>query len=504
MRNLTIYFTSDVHGYLFPTSYDTKEEKGIGLLNCISNFKKDDNTLIIDGGDSLQGSPLAYYCQKNEAASYPFAEVMNAAGYDFITLGNHDFNYGYEYLKGYLEALDAVCLCENVEDELADLPICSAHVKTMGNGLKVGLVGVVTEYVNLWERPENIKNLKITEPFSKIKEAYEKIKDEADICICIYHGGFEEDLETGKKLSSTAENIGSRICRELGFDLLLTGHQHMPVQGQIHYNTYIVQPPANAVRYLQINIHEKSDGFDINSELKVAGNQHDPELYQRLLPLEQRVQTWLDEPVGFLPYPLLPDSPLDMAINGTEIADFFNQIQLECSGAQVSCTSLANEVSGFKQEVTVRDVIATYRFPNTLTVLEVTGAVLKEALERTAEYFSIDDQEKISISDSFMKPKIEHYNYDFFAGICYNINIRKPIGSRIEELTYMGKPIEEADTFTLVMNNYRASGAGGYEMYQGMRVVKEIQVEMPEIILQYFDKHPKVNIQKNGEFHIIW
>lgn len=503
-RSLKIYFTSDVHGYLFPTSYDTKEQKDMGLISCINNFKKDENTLIIDGGDSLQGSPLAYYCQKYEQEAYPMADVMNAAGYDFITLGNHDFNYGYEYLKGYLEKLDAVCLSENVKDELGQLPICTSFIKVMGNGLKVGLVGVVTDYVNLWERPENLKHIKVIDPFPKIKEAYEKMKSEADICICIYHGGFEEDLETGKKLSNTTENVGNRICRELNFDLLLTGHQHMPLKGQWLNDTYIVQPPSNALKFIEIEIQESKYGFEINSDLKEAGGTCDEALYQNLLPIETRVQKWLDGPVGFLPHPLLPDTPLSMAVHGTQIADFFNQVQLESSGAQISCTSLANEVAGFKQEVTVRDVIATYRFPNILIVLEVTGAVLKQVLERVAEYFDIDLNGELCISDSFLKPKVEHYNYDFFSGICYNIDVKKPKGNRVESITYQGKRIEMNDTFTLCMNNYRASGAGGYEMFQGVKVVKEIQIEMPELILQYFEKHPKVILQKNGEFHVKW
>lgn len=503
-RSLKIYFTSDIHGYLFPTSYDTKERKEMGLIPCINNFKKDENTLIIDAGDSLQGSPLAYYCQKNEPEAYPMAEVMNTAGYDFITLGNHDFNYGYEYLKGYLEKLDAVCLSENVKDELGQLPVRTSLIKVMGNGLKVGLVGVVTDYVNLWERPENIKHLKVTDPFPKIKEAYEKMKSEADICICIYHGGFEEDLETGKKLSNTTENIGNRICQELNFDLLLTGHQHMPLEGQWLNNTYIVQPPANALKYIEIEIQENKNGFNISSELKAAGGTCDEVLYQKLLPIETRVQKWLDVPVGFLPHPLLPDAPLSMAVHGTQIAEFFNQVQLESSGAQISCTSLANEVAGFNQEVTVRDVIATYRFPNILVVLEITGAVLKQALERVAEYFDIDLKGELCISDAFLKPKVEHYNYDFFSGICYNIDVKKPKGNRVEAIHYQGKCIEMTDTFTLCMNNYRASGAGGYDMYQGAKVVKEIQIEMPELILQYFEKHPKVILQKNGEFQVKW
>ena len=61
-KKLTIYFTSDLHGYIYPTDYRGSEEKELGLFKCASRFRKDGNTLVIDGGDILQGSPLGAFC----------------------------------------------------------------------------------------------------------------------------------------------------------------------------------------------------------------------------------------------------------------------------------------------------------------------------------------------------------------------------------------------------------------------------------------------------------
>ena len=105
MKNLKIYFTSDLHGYVYPTDYVERNEKNIGLLNIINHFNKDGNTLIIDGGDTIQGSPFTNYLSNSEFDVHPLATIMNAGGYDFITLGNHDFNYGKEYLKKYLKII---------------------------------------------------------------------------------------------------------------------------------------------------------------------------------------------------------------------------------------------------------------------------------------------------------------------------------------------------------------------------------------------------------------
>lgn len=148
MKNLKIYFTSDLHGYVYPTDYVERNEKNIGLLNIINHFNKDGNTLIIDGGDTIQGSPFTNYLSNSEFDVHPLATIMNAGGYDFITLGNHDFNYGKEYLKKYLNNLNATCLCANVVDKTNELPIFPYKIKTMENGLKVGIIGFTTDFIN--------------------------------------------------------------------------------------------------------------------------------------------------------------------------------------------------------------------------------------------------------------------------------------------------------------------------------------------------------------------
>ena len=99
-RNLKIYYTSDTHSYLFPTDYiDRDEEKNMGVLSCINEFNKDGNTLILDGGDTIQGSAFAKYMWEGKGVASTIAEVFNSAPYDYVTLGNHDFNYNYSGLE---------------------------------------------------------------------------------------------------------------------------------------------------------------------------------------------------------------------------------------------------------------------------------------------------------------------------------------------------------------------------------------------------------------------
>lgn len=493
-KQLKIYFTSDLHGYFYPTTYGDHTEQPMGLFKCASQFEKDGNTLIIDGGDMLQGSAFVNYCQSVLKSNLPVAQIMNTCGYDYVTLGNHDFNYGRDYLESYLEALKGQCVCQNVED-LSGRSLYPAQVKVLENGLKVGLVGIVTDYVNVWEKEEHLTGLKVTDPFEAAKKALESLKGQVDLTVCIYHGGFEKDLETGKTLSDTTENVAYKICEALDFDILLTGHQHMCVTGQDVAGTFVVQPTANGTVYHEVTAVQNEAGWQFEAALKKPmANGYHQALAKETDEIEAAVQKWLDEPVGHLSRPLKPEDKVKMALEGSPIADFLNEVQFYFSKAQVSAVGLANEIAGFNKEVMRRDIIATYPYPNTLVVYEITGEYLKAAMERSAEYFAVNEKEEIVVSDAFLQPKVEHYNYDFFKGVTYTLDVKAPIGERISNLCYEGKMILPTDLLTLCINNYRASGAGGYPMYTKCRLVKEINIEMVDLIMAYFEAHPQVNI----------
>ena len=491
---LTIYFTSDTHGYLYPTHFRDLKPQPMGLLSM--RFPKDENTLVIDGGDTIQGSPLTYFCHIS-GIEPPVAPAMNDRGYDYVTLGNHDFNYGPENLGRYLHSLNARCLCANVQDAEGRLPVTPATVHTLGNGLRIGLVGIVTDWVNRWEKKANLVGLTVSDPLEAARAAIAALPP-YDVLVGIYHGGIEKDLTTGRVLSDTDENIACRLCEELPFDLLLTGHQHIALaEGQWH-GVHLVQTPCNATHYVRVTLDENRQ---FHSELCSVSDHAD--LTEEEQQLMKRLNDWLDHPVGRLSRPLWPQDHLTMALRGTPIADFFNQVQLAASGADISCAALANSVRGFDSSVTVRDVVASYVYSNTLAVLEVTGRILRQALEQCASYFDVDEENRVRIHPHFLEPKEAHYNYDYFAGITYTIDLNRPVGSRITALLRQGRPVEMGETFTLCMCDYRATGAGDFDFYRSCRRVKEIQTDISELILDYLRSHDTIQIRENAAYRVI-
>ncbi|RJW03582.1 bifunctional metallophosphatase/5'-nucleotidase [Subdoligranulum sp. AF14-43] len=504
-RTFKIIYTSDTHGHIFPVNYAAGCGESSGLLNLAAQIDKNGNTLVLDGGDSLQGTPLVQYylAHADEFPHHPVAEAFNAMGCDYFTLGNHDFNFGYDALRAYLCAMDGVCLCANVQDLGGALPLLPETVHTLKNGLRIGITGIVTDYVNVWEQPRNLKKLRITEAFDAARAACARLRPICDICVCIYHGGFEEDLHTGAVLSGSGENLACRIARELDFDLLLTGHQHMPVESVRIGGTFAVQPPANAGRYLQVEAAVRDGGAEFSARLLPVGGIHREQPYRRLLPLEQAAQRWLDEPVGHLEQAIPPEEKLRAALHGSAVAALFNQVQLSHTGADISCTSLGNEPAGLAASVTMRAITAAYLFSNTLVVLEITEEILRALLERCASYFTLENGTP-RVSDAFLAPKVEHYNYDFFAGISYQFDLRQPVGRRLTRLSRLdGTPLGPGP-LRLCTSNYRATGTGGYDALRTCPVLWRGSVEMPELVAEYVRANSPVSLPCNGRMEAIW
>lgn len=496
MNRMTIWFTSDIHGYLFDTDFISPRPRDIGLLGF--RFPKDENTLAVDGGDTIQGSPLTYYCQ-SAGQPLPMAEAMNDLGYDYVTLGNHDFNLGPDALATHLDALKARCLCANVADAEGRLKVKPWAIHTLGNGLRVGLVGLVTDWVKLWEKPEHLRGIAISDPFPAAQAAVEALRRKGvDVLVGIYHGGVERDLDTGRLLSQTDENIACRLCEALPFDLLLTGHQHVPMVEKHWHGTHIVQTPCNATHAVLVEMDESGAFHSRLVPARCGGS-----MTSGQAALRRGLEAWLDTPVGAFNRAIWPGDKLKMAMEGSSIADFFNRVQLWASGADVSCTALPNELRGFDSTVTVRDVVASYVYTNTLVVLEVTGRILRAALEQCATYFDVSPDGRVSIARRFLEPKEEHFNYDYFSGIEYAFDLSRPVGSRVIRLTRDGVAVGEDERLTLVMCDYRATGAGDFDMYRDCPRVRQIQTEMRELTIDYIVKHKRVDLPDRHPFRVI-
>ncbi|GAA0447452.1 bifunctional metallophosphatase/5'-nucleotidase [Virgibacillus salarius] len=515
---LTILYTSDVHGHVMPIHYGTNEKANLGLAKYATvvkqTRKKSDHVIVLDNGDLIQGTPLmTHYVKQHTDKENPMIKTMNTINIDAGVIGNHEFNFGSNILADAINQSNFPWLSANIIDKETGRPKYGPPytIKTFANDIKVAIIGITTHYIPNWESADHIKGILFKDALNTLKEwvPYIQQKEQPDILIVCYHGGFEKDLETGEPTESlTGENQGYDMCEIEGIDILLTGHQHRKITGRIN-DVLVVQPGNNAAAYgeVEINLEKVANHWCIrNKKAFIRPLEHirdDKEIMSNMAFLEESTQKWLDQPIGYIEGDMTIDEPFHARINKHPFIEFIQKVQMEASGADISVTSLLNnESTGFSSTVTMRDIVSNYMYPNTLVVLELTGKDIKAALEKSAEYFILDDQGIVTVNPVFEHPKPQHYNYDMWEGIHYTINVSMPIGQRIEGLTYHNQPVADTKKYPVVLNNYRASGGGDYTMFTNKPIIKEIQKDAVEIIREYFERYHTVKATKTDNFKV--
>lgn len=520
---LTILETSDIHGNMIPIQYANNKPTEYGFAKLATLIREERRKgaplLVIDNGDLIQGTPLAYHHAKlNAEASSPMIECLNELRYDAAVIGNHEFNYGPDLLGKAVQESRFPWLCANIVDEATGEPYFGKPylIRTFADDLKVAVLGLTTHYIPHWEKPDYIRGLQFKDALLTAKTWVRKLREEegADIVIVSYHGGFERHLETGEPTEPlTGENQGYALCRDVeGIDVLLTGHQHRVLSDTTVNGVVIVQPGSTGAWLGKVTLElTKEDGtWKVQSKrselLSPQGVEPDPAVLALVQPHEALAQVWLDQPIGRLAGDMRVTDPMGVRLQEHPLIEFINKVQMDLSGAPISNTALFDNISpGFPEHITMRDIVSNYIYPNTLQVIRITGADIRAALERTASYFQqYDGSGDIKVSSHFSDPKPQHYNYDMWEGIEYRLNISRPEGERVTRLEYDGKPIDPKAEYDVVMNNYRAGGGGNYLMFQGKPVVKDIPTDMAELLASYIMERGTIEATLNRNWEVVW
>lgn len=497
---LNLLITTDIHGHIFPSDYRSQtNDKNYGLARiatAIKKFKEKENVLIIDNGDAIQGTPLLTYANQNiNTYQNPMAKAFNLLGYNYINLGNHDFNYGSHVLHKYIKENNAKLLTTNLTIN-GEKPGQTQIIKIENK--KIALIGALTQYIPNWENPDDIKNMTFKSAYSHIKQEVKRIKDKVDIIIAVYHGGMEKDLETNiptEKL--TGKNEGSEISTIKELDILITGHQHRSINQYVN-GTYITQTNKNATEFITLSIDLNTK--EITSQIHQSKDYKiDKTFLNYFKDIEQDTQNWLDEPIGkLIDGDLLVKDVKKARLYKHPIVSLINQIQQDYTQADFSSFALFDDIVGLNETITMRDIVNTYPYPNSLVLKEVTGHDIKAMLEHSASYYMVENDE-IIINPRYIYPKPQHYNYEMMDGLDYTINASNERGSKISKMMRHGKPFNLDKTYTLVVNNYRAQGGGHYEMIKNAKTIQEFPLQVMDVIYEYIKKkvHIKVNHRNN-------
>lgn len=499
MKKIKIIYTSDIHGHILASDYASKQRASLGLSRLSSYLKSmKDPYIYLDNGDILQGSPFVDVSRK-KAYKNPCATALNLLKARYVTLGNHDFNYGLEHLKNYTDSLDATLLCANVFEAGKALGE-TFSIQTI-DGIRVGFIGLVTAYVPQWELPEHIKGLTFLSAAQTAKDIVAAHRHDVDVMVVVYHGGFETHPVTLEPMGrQTIENEAMAIASIEGVDVVLTGHQHMPTLIQQH--PLLIQPAVNGRQFGVVDIHQSEEGqFSFKGELLDNTFAVDESFEREFRELEAATQQWLDEPIGEVRHDMRVRDPLSLRSTNHPLTAFCHSLQRRVSDADISIVSFPNHIPGLHQHVTVRDLAATFIYDNTLCELKIRGDQLLLAMEQTAAYFTIQDNQ-LKVSEAFLYPKVEHYNYDLYDGVDYTIDVAKPIGQRITSCMIQGRRLNPKQYYTVILNNYRANGGGDYLMFQSAELIKNIDTTLFQLAIDAITS--KASVTNSSPLTLRW
>ncbi|AEJ23327.1 2',3'-cyclic-nucleotide 2'-phosphodiesterase [Weissella koreensis KACC 15510] len=507
--------TSDVHGYFNADDFRrplNNTEMGLARAVSVMQIETDkltdeDLVLKIENGDFIQGSPLTNYIEKIDQKDLPLYDDLAAlAGYDVRIIGNHEFNYGRIYLEKALQSQNV--LNANILDQKSQTPFLGRPYRIFQkNDLKVGVIGLTTKFIPKWEPEKNIKGLYFADPVMIAKKYIKILRPQVDLLILAYHGGFECDLKTGQPLGRiNGENQGYELSQLEGVDALITGHQHRLLAEK--FNGLVMTQPGyrgEAVGVMDFTFDEKQKL--INSEVKLISTKTTPENFEiitRLSPLKVKVDQWMDQLIGQVGHQMeIIDHQL-ARIQSHPFVELINRAQMDAGQTQIASTTIFNdEVRGLKNNVTRRDIMTNYVYPNTVVVESLTGQEIIDAIEVSARYFKLTANDNLSINPHFLFPKVQHYNYDLWTGIDYTIDMQKPMNQRVKTVMFQGKQLKLNQSYEVAVNSYRSNGTGNFKMYQASKIVREVQIETADLIADYIQKHQPLNFDQPHNLKII-
>ncbi|MBP2703031.1 5'-nucleotidase C-terminal domain-containing protein [Microbispora sp. RL4-1S] len=526
---ITVMASSDIHGnalnwdYYKNAEYDDSAHNDVGLAKISTMVKRiradrgRDHTLLFDSGDTIQGTPLDYYYAKVEpitttGQTHPMAAAMNAIGYDAVTLGNHEFNYGLPLLSAWVRQMKAPVLGANAVSAKTGLPAYRPFIiKTMkvkgDKPIRVGVLGLTNPGVAIWDKTNVDGKLKFLDLVETAKKWVPVIRGlGADVVLVTAHAGDDGMSSYGSELP--VENAAALVAQKVpGVDAVLFGHAHNDVPQRFVTNeatgrqVLLTEPGRWGQRLSVVDFTLAKDRgrWTVSAASSTTLNTNtvaeDPAIVSLLKPQHDKTVGYVNQVIAQSKAQL---SAAASPYSDTPILDYIQKVQADLvakalAGTPDAALPVLSIAAPFSRTavfpagpVSVRDMAGLYVYDNTLLGVRLTGAQVKDYLEYSAKYFAqVAPGAPVDLGTLTNAGGTPDYNDDQLSGVTYDIDIAKPVSQRIVNLSYQGKPVSPDQQFVVAINNYRQSGGGGFPHVTTAPVVYNAQVEIRQALIEY-------------------
>ena len=526
--DIRILETSDLHSNMMDFDYykDTSTEK-FGLVRTASliNAARGEtvNSVLVDNGDLIQGSPLGDYMAAKglkKGDIHPVYKALNTLDYAVGNLGNHEFNYGLDYLHMALSGAKFPYVNANIIDAKTNKPLFTPYViketvvkdkEGKEQTLRIGYIGFVPPQIMTWDKT-NLEGKVTVQDITETARHYvpEMRKQGADLVVVIAHSGLSSD-----PYHAMAENSVYYLSEVPGVDAILFGHAHAVFPGKDFANIKGVDLEKGTLNgipavmpgmwgdhlgVVDLVLNNDSGAWKVTSSKAQARPIYDSVAKKALVPEDAKLvevmkhdhdatREFVSKPIGkssdnmYSYLALVQDDPTVQVVNNAQLAYVEKYIQGDPDLANLPVLSAAapfkvggrkNDPASFveveKGQLTFRNAADLYLYPNTLVVVKATGKEVKEWLECSAGQFNQIDVNSTKPQSLINWDGFRTYNFDVIDGVDYQIDVSQPARydgecqmvnpktERIKGLTFKGKPIDPNATFLVATNNYRAYG----------------------------------------------
>lgn len=560
--NLRLLGTSDLH--MFGLDWDyylDRTDPTVGLVRVASLIEaarnQTRNTLLFDNGDILQGSPMGDYVATvdglKKQAKHPFFVAMNILNYDAATLGNHEFNFGLNFLGRALEGASFPFVCANVVTASGErfLPPYVVLKRTAidedgdGHELRIGVIGFVPPQIMVWDKIHLAGKIEARAILDSAREHLPALRASCDVLVALCHSGIGPSTS-----EPSTENVSDQLAQLGNIDAIFTGHSHRVFPGP----DYAGRPGVDAVRGALWGVPAVMPGFwgshlgviDLKLERRgetwqVADFASEARpIYRReqsgvvsLAPLaagiatsfaaaHQETLSWVSQPVGETKTAM---TSYFVWAGQDPVTNLINDAQLAYAERLVSGTNLAglpilSAAAPFRVGYTpdayidlpagplaIRDIANLYIYSNSVALVRVKGAIVAEWLEHAVRVFLTVDP-KNGQPQPLLDPRVATYNFDAIEGLEYEIDLTSSPRTngdgrlinqgarRIRNLRHLGAPLDPDRDFLVVTNNYRAGGGGRFPGADGSNIVLADATANRDALIQYVQEKKTVSARQ--------
>ena len=514
---LTFIETSDIHGAIYPYDFVNAKPMATSLAQVASLIAEEraanPNVVLLDNGDSLQGTPAVYYYNFEKTdVPHIWSQALNYLEFDAIGVGNHDIEAGHNVYDKLYQETQASILCANAVKP-DGTPYFTPYSIVEKDGVKIAILGLVSPKIPDWLPPQFWTGMEFEDMVESAKKWVPIIqaKEKPDVLVGLFHAGVDYTYGNVKKETKFNENA-SQVVAEMvpGFDMIFVGHDHSGWDGMgwdpVAKKKVEVKDPNGKTVYIYgaLNAARKVPVvnlmLDWNAEkgvwdkrvrgglVDVAQYKADPGFTAQFEPGFDEIKKWVDRPIGKMDGVI---TTRESMFGDSAFVDLIHRIQLDLSkdpamGLAPADISFVAPLSADAKIPTsvdgtlyVRDMFNLYVYENFLYTMTMTGRQVKDFLEYSYRFwfdtmpndgnhliaFQKDKEGKLVFDARYntAQTQTRYYNYDSAAGVNYFVDVTQPVGQKVT-ITSMsdGRIFNPDETYTVAINSYRGSGGGGH------------------------------------------